>query len=166
MKIFFYLPIRVECGLWKSFFIGQNRSTNQSPGMILEVQIHARQSFNFQIIPGGPKINIFFWKIGMKLPFTLKSKCRNTNLKFDFKKVPLWTPKKVHFWFLKKIPQKIVFFVFRHKKRTNLLLVGTFENAQILHFGSFRQLIMFCLCIFKNIDQDTIFVSIVLQAKT
>ena len=56
--------------------------------------------------------------------------------------------------------------MFRHKKRTNLLLVGTFENAQILHFGSFQQLIMFCLCIFKNIDQDNIFVSIVLQAKT
>ena len=56
--------------------------------------------------------------------------------------------------------------MFRHKKRTNLLLAGTFENAQILHFCSFWQLIMFCMCVFKNIDQDNIFVSIVLQAKT
>ena len=38
----------------------------------------------------------------MKLPITLKNKLRNTNLKFDFLKVPLWTPKKVRFWFLKK----------------------------------------------------------------
>ena len=47
--------------------IGQNRSTNQSSGMILEVQIQnfsalalgAHQSFSFQKIPGGPNINIF-----------------------------------------------------------------------------------------------------------
>ena len=32
----------------------------------------------------GAHILIFFVKFGMKLPFTLKNKHRNTNLKFDF----------------------------------------------------------------------------------
>ena len=50
------------------FLIGQNRSTNQRSGMILEVQIqifgararaHSHQSFHFQKIPGGPNISIF-----------------------------------------------------------------------------------------------------------
>ena len=45
-------------------------------------------------------------KIGMKLPFTLNNKRRNTNLKFDFSKVPFWTPEKMLFWFLKKTPKK------------------------------------------------------------
>ena len=51
------------------FFIGQSKSTNQRSGMILEVKIqifgmhepvHARQSFRFQKISGGPNINIFW----------------------------------------------------------------------------------------------------------
>ena len=75
-------------------------------------------------------------KIGMELPFTLDNKRINTYLKFDFWKVPFWTLEKVHFWFLKKTPQKIVFFMFRlwfsfkNNRRTNGLLVGIFENAK------------------------------------
>ena len=53
------------------FFFGQNRSSNQRLGMILEVQIrsfgtsawraqaHACQSFHFQKIPVGLNINFF-----------------------------------------------------------------------------------------------------------
>ena len=55
---------------------------------------------------------------------------------FDFWKVPFWTPKKVQFWFLKKTPLKIFFFMFllwfsfKNKRRTNILLVGIFRRAQ------------------------------------
>ena len=45
-------------------------------------------------------------KIGLKLPFALKNKRRNTNLKFVFKKLPFWTLEKVCFWFLKKTRPK------------------------------------------------------------
>ena len=50
------------------FLIGQNRSTNQRSGMILEVQIQIfwacapaqeRQSLHFPKIQGGPNIIIF-----------------------------------------------------------------------------------------------------------
>ena len=72
-----YICNRVECGIF--FQMGQNRSSNQSSGMILD----ACQSFNFQKIPRGPNIKKIV-KIGMKLPFTVKNKRRNTNLKLDF----------------------------------------------------------------------------------
>ena len=55
---------------------------------------------------------------------------------FDFWKVPFWTPEKVQFWFLKKTPLKIFFFMFllwfsfKNKRRTNILLVGIFRSAQ------------------------------------
>ena len=44
-------------------------------------EAHARQSFHFQKIPGGPNINIFDenWN-GASF---YKNKRRNTNLKFD-----------------------------------------------------------------------------------
>ena len=48
----------------------------------------------------------------MELPFTIKNKHRSTNLKFDFLKVPFWTPQKVCFWFLKKPPPQNFFFVY------------------------------------------------------
>ena len=57
-------------------------------------------------IPGGPNIK-FFMKIGMELPFTLNKKHANTNVKFNFLKVPFWTPEKVRFWFYKTTPQNI-----------------------------------------------------------
>ena len=79
---------------------------NQRPDMILEVQIQIlgasdHQSFHFQKISGG--LNLFV-KIGTKLPITLKNKRKNTNLKFEYKKLPFWTPEKAGFWFLKKNP--------------------------------------------------------------
>ena len=54
---------------------------------------HTRQSFHSR----WPKYYFFFVKIGMKFPFTLKNKPRNTNLKFYFYTVPVpfLTPKKV-----------------------------------------------------------------------
>ena len=69
------------------FFISQNRSTNQRSGMFSEVQIQIfakRASFHFQIIPGGPNINIFWWKLARSFLLHKKNKRRNTNLKFDF----------------------------------------------------------------------------------
>ena len=54
----------------------------------------------------------------MKLPITLKNKLRNTNLKFDFLKVPLWTPKKVRFWFLKKDKKNSLCFSFDSALKT------------------------------------------------
>ena len=85
LKKCFTVSTRVE---W-FFFILQKTALNQMSGMILEVQIQifglrAHQSFDFQKIRGGLNINNFFVKIGRKLPFTLKNKCRNTNLKFEF----------------------------------------------------------------------------------
>ena len=74
------------------FLIGQNRSGNQRSGMSLEVQIQnfgdaragARKSkvFIFKQFQGA-QISIFFVKIGRKLPFTIKNKHKNTNLKFE-----------------------------------------------------------------------------------
>ena len=58
--------------------------------MILEVQIQifgargARASkFSFSKNSRGLKYQYFFVKIDMKLPFTIKNKRRNTNLKGD-----------------------------------------------------------------------------------
>ena len=105
----FYSTIRVECGI---FFIGQNRSTNQRSGMILEVQIQnfgARSTcspkFSFSKNSRGLKIPIFFVKIGMKLPFTIKNKGIHTNLRFAFKNYFIFIPEKASFWFLKKNTQ-------------------------------------------------------------
>ena len=68
--------------------------------------MHAlHQSFHFQKFQGA-QILIFFVKIGMELPFTLKNKRSNTNLKFDFLKVPLWTPKKCVNGFWRNPPPK------------------------------------------------------------
>ena len=62
------------------FFIGQNRSSNQRSGMILEVQIQnfsASQNFHFQQIPGGLNIDIFWWKLAWS--FT-NNRCTNVLL--------------------------------------------------------------------------------------
>ena len=88
----------------------------------------------------GAQILIFFVKIGKELSFTLKDKRRNANLKFDFWKVPFWTPEEVNFWFLKKTPPKKIVFVFRlwfsfKKNRcTNVPLGGIFENAHKISY--------------------------------
>ena len=115
------------------FLIGQNRSSNQRSGMFLKVQIrsfHERAArigawalkFSFSKNPGGPNINIFLWKIGMKLPFTIKNKHRNTNLKFEFQNYFIFTPKKVCFWFWRKTPKTNFFFVFWLWFNNNCLL--------------------------------------------
>ena len=66
------------------FFIGQNRSSNQRSGMILEIQIqisacapaHGHQNYHLKEIPGGLNINIFvkigFGKIGQFWIWTSK----------------------------------------------------------------------------------------------
>ena len=98
--------------MWKFFLIGQNRSTNQRSGMILEVQIQIfgvrtsarRSKFSFSKNSRGPKYLYFLMKIGMELPFALKNKRRNTNLRLDFLKVP---PKKCVFGFCRKPPQNL-----------------------------------------------------------
>ena len=90
--------------MWNFFFIGLNRSSNQRSGMILEVQI---QSFGKLVSARvnvfifkkfqGPQILVFFVKIGLRLPFTIKNK--NTNLKFEFKNYFIFTPIKALFGF-------------------------------------------------------------------
>ena len=80
--------------------------------MILEDQFQ-----NFQ----EAQILIFFVKLGKELHFTLKNKRRNTNLKFDFKKVPFWTPQKMPFWIFEENPPKNLFsscFVFDSALKT------------------------------------------------
>ena len=122
--------------------------------MSLEVQIQilarTQQSFHFQKIPGGLNINIFFVKVSMKLPFTLKNKRIKTNLKFDFSKVLSWTPEKARFWFYKKNPptnfflRVVALIRLKNNRHTNVLLFGIFENTlrksgslQKRHFGRF-----------------------------
>ena len=107
--------------------------------------------------------------------YTIKNKRRNTNLKFEFLKVPFWTPEKEHFWFLKKTPQKIFSLWFRFdsalkaidtqmffwslflKTHTKKLL--TIKNAMLAVNNGF-------LCVFKNTDQNKICASIIFKAKT
>ena len=72
----------------------------------------------------------------MELPFTLNKKHANTNVKFNFLKVPFWTPEKVRFWFYKTTPQKhfSLCLGFDSALKTidtqNVLLISIFENAQ------------------------------------
>ena len=81
--------------------------------MILEVQIqnfdtrsvahavHAgtrASKFSFLKNCRGLKYQYFFL-IGMKLPFTIKYKRRNTNFKFEFQNYFIFTPKKRVFGF-------------------------------------------------------------------
>ena len=71
----------------------------------------------------------------MKLPFTIKNKRRNKNLKFDFQNYFIFTPQKASFGFWRKTPKKNVFFVFQlwfsfnNNKHTIVILFGIFENA-------------------------------------
>ena len=71
----------------------------------------------------------------MKLSFTLKNIRRKTNSKFEFQKLPFWTPEKACFLvFDEKSPQKSFSSCFGldsalNNRHTNVLLVGIFENA-------------------------------------
>ena len=120
-------------------------------------------------------------KIGMKLLFTLKNKC-----KFFL----IWVLKTTSIYF---DPQKRLFLVFEvkpHKQfvsscfgfdsalnlnngRTNVLLISIFENApkktnepSKMPFWLFLAVINLFQRIFKNIDQNNICASIVFKAKT
>ena len=81
--------------------------------MILEVQIQSfgtrTSKFSFSKNFRGLKYKFFLVKIGLKLPFTIKNKLRNTNLKFEFQNYFIFTPEKARFWFLKKNTQKKIF---------------------------------------------------------
>ena len=95
-----------------------------------------------------------------------------------FKKYHFGPPKKCVFGFCRKPPKKFVFFLFRpwfsfkNNRRTNVLLVSIFENAQKSYWPSKKPFLQFLavnngfLCVFKNTDQNNICVSIVLKAKT
>ena len=97
---YYILYSRVECGF---FLIGQNRSCNERSGMILEVQIQNfckllagayASKFSFLKNSQGLKYQYFFVKIGMKLPFKIKNKHKNTNMKFEFKSYFILTTKE------------------------------------------------------------------------
>ena len=90
------MHIRVECGFF--YRTEQVKKPKVRFDFISPIpNFRQRSKFSFSKIPRGPNFNIFFVKIGTKLPFTLKYKRRNTILKFDFQKVPFWTPQKVPF---------------------------------------------------------------------
>ena len=66
-----------------------------------------------------------------------------------------------------------IWFSFKNNRRTNVLLVGMFENAQKKLFTVKNAILAVFLavnngffCVFKNTDQNNICVSIVLNAKT
>ena len=97
----------------------------QSFGACLCTHVSARASkFLFLKISRGLKYQYFFVKIGFKLPFTIKKKRKNTNLKFELKNYFILTFEKARFWFLKKnTHKKFVFqfrlwFIFKNNKHT------------------------------------------------
>ena len=80
--------------------------------------------------------------------------------------------------FDQKKTKNVFFFLFRlrfslkNNRRKNVLLVGIFENALKKNYQPSKTLVLlffavinFFQCIFKNIDQNNIFVSIVFKAK-
>ena len=83
----------------------------------------------------------------------------------------------MRFWFLKKtLPKNLFFvfglwFIFKNNRRTNVLLVGIFENAQKSYspsktpFWLFLEVNNGCLCVFKNTDQNNICASIKLNQR-
>ena len=99
------------------------------------VSAHERQSFHFKKIPGGLSINIFWWKSAWCFLLHKRTNTEKQIRNLSFSKLLFWTPEKACFWFLKKNPQTIFFFVFwlwfsfKNNRRTNVLLVGIFENT-------------------------------------
>ena len=89
----------------------------------------------------------------MRLPFTIKNKCKNTNLQFEFKNYFIFTLEKAGFWFLKTTQKKQIFFVFwlwfsfKNNKHTNVILFGIFENAPTKKLLTAKNAI---LAIFEN----------------
>ena len=173
------LHIRVECGI---FLIGPNRSTNQRSGMTLEVQIQifsvrACQSFHLQKFQGA-QILIFVdqhWHIAS---FYIKEQTQKYKFEIWLLKVPFWTPKKVHFWFLKKIPEIFCSSCFAFDSALKTIKAEMFFWSVFLKmhkkcywlsktpFWLFLAINNAFLWVFKNTDQNNICVSIVLEAKT
>ena len=110
-------------------------------------------------------------KIGKKLPFTLKNKHRNTNLKFDFFKVRFLTPEKVRFLFLKKTPPKkfvsscIGFDSASKTIDAQMFFWSVFLKTHKKSYWLSTTLFWPFLAV-KNTDQNNIFKSIALKAKT
>ena len=100
--------------MWNFFLIGQNGSSNQRSGLILEVSIskfcslpsHARQSFHFEKILGGPNINIFWWKWACSFLLHKRTNAEIQIWKLIFKKYHFGPSKKCVFGFRRKPPQK------------------------------------------------------------
>ena len=117
-EIGMYLKYQYQVG-WSDFFIGQQLALKKG-------QVWFISKFSFQKIPGGLNINIFFVKIGIKLPFTLKHKCKLFCVGIFVLKTILFTLEKHVFGFWSKPPKKIFFrfwlwFSFKNKRRTNVL---------------------------------------------
>ena len=108
------------------FLIGQKRSINQRSGMILAVQYQnfgaSSSKFPFSKNSRGPKILIFFCENWHGASFYIKEQTQ----KYKFE--------TVRFWFWRKPPQKMFFFVFRfwfsfkNNRHTNILLVSIIEK--------------------------------------
>ena len=70
-----------------------------------------------------------------------------------------WTPEKVCFWFLKKIPPNFFWgSIFEYTPKQVI-------DRQKRHFCRFWQLITVFVCVFKNTDENNICGSIVFKAK-
>ena len=70
-----------------------------------------------------------------------------------------WTPEKVCFWFLKKIPPNFLGGrIFEYTPKQVI-------DCQKRHFGRFWQLITVFVCVFKNTDENNICGFIVFKAK-
>ena len=114
-------------GVWNFLLIGQNRSSYQRPGMILEVQIQNfganASKFSFSKNSRGLKYYYFFVKIGMKLPFTIMNKHKIQIWYLSLKTILFVPPEKncfFMFW---------LWFSFKINKHTSVILFSILENA-------------------------------------
>ena len=69
----------------------------------------ARQSFNFQNISGGLKINFFCENQHEASFYIKKTNAEKQILNLSFKNYYFFTPEKALFWFLKKTPPQPLF---------------------------------------------------------
>ena len=135
MEWFFLSDRRGKVTKVRYNFISVNPKYRRAPA-------HQHYSFHFQKI--SKNIKIFFVKIGMKLPFTLKKKCKHF-LKFKSLKLFFYPQKSMYsIW-----PWNVFFvfwlrFSFKYNRHTNVLFVCIFENSlqkvinyQKRHFGRF-----------------------------
>ena len=104
----------------------------------------------------GSQILISFCENWHEASFYNKEQMQKYKFEIRLLKDTILDPRKSAFLVLKKTPQNLFFFVFRlrfsfnNNRRTNVLLVSNFENAQKKvidwqkrHFGCFWRLITF-----------------------